>query len=89
MAHSILGSKACLSSEWTALTKLRPITLVDPWDDDTEYESTWEPPRNIKDKAPIALWRQRKMQKPYRMERAFDPVKFEERRRKGGKFGQG
>jgi hypothetical protein len=51
------------------------------WDGYTEDESTWEPPQNIMDKELLDVWRKRKMQEFYGMERAFDLVKFEERQR--------
>jgi hypothetical protein len=41
-------------------------------------EPALEPPQKVKDKALLDIWRKRKIQELYRMELAFDLVKFED-----------
>ena len=51
------------------------------WDGYTEDQSTWEPLQNIRDKALLDIWRERKVQELRAMVPAFDLVNFEKRRR--------
>jgi hypothetical protein len=52
-----------------------------PWDGYTEDESTWELQQNIIDKELLDVWKKRKIQEFYKMEPAFDLVKFEEQQK--------